>query len=168
MKKILNYTKQEPFIPVDNWKPTENDIIFRHLKDEFIVPISQFLNVPENMRLDCFSLKPKRAYKRLEARQHFCHYLNYFEKFYDKDRELVAIYSQIKCMIDGSNGEYTKEFWKYREKVDRIIDMVKPYAQEISVVWDNDEDRFLEYKDSPVDQGKEVWEKLFERREIVC
>ena len=52
MKKILNYTKQEPFIPVDNWKPTENDIIFRHLKDEFIVPISQFLNVPENMRLD--------------------------------------------------------------------------------------------------------------------
>ena len=68
-------------------------------------------------------------------------------------------------MIDG---EYTKEFLKYREKVDRIIDMIRPYAQEIGVVWDNDEDRFLGYKDSPVDQGKEVWEKLFDRREIVC
>ena len=67
-------------------------------------------------------------------------------------------------MVDG---EYTKEFLKYREKVDRIIDMIRPYAQEIGVIWDNDEDRFLEYKDSPVDQGKEVWGKLFERREIV-
>ena len=65
------------------------------------------------------------------------------------------------------NGEYTKEFLKYREKVDRIIDMIRPYAQAIGVVWDNDEDRLLGYKDSPVDQGKEVWEKLFERREIV-
>ena len=65
------------------------------------------------------------------------------------------------------NGEYTKEFLKYREKVDRIIDTIRPYAQEIGVVWDNDEDRFLEYKDSPVDQGKEIWEKLYERREVV-
>ena len=67
-------------------------------------------------------------------------------------------------MIDG---EYAKEFLKYREKVDRIIDMIRLYVQEISVVWDNDEDRLLDYKDAPIDQGKEVWEKLFERREIV-
>ena len=84
---------------------------------------------------------------------------------YGVNKFIIALDRQYKnVMIDG---EYTKEFLKYREKVDRIIDMIRPYAQEIGVVWDNDEDRFLEYKDSPVDQGKEVWEKLFDRREIV-
>ena len=85
---------------------------------------------------------------------------------YGVNKFIIALDRQYKnVMIDG---EYTKEFLKYREKVDRIIDMIRPYAQEIGVVWDNDEDRFLEYKDSPVDQGKEAWEKLFKRREIVC
>lgn len=85
---------------------------------------------------------------------------------YGVNKFIIALDRQYENVM--INGEYTKEFLKYREKVDRIIDMIRPYAQEIGVVWDNDEDRFLEYKDSPVDQGKEVWEKLFERREIVC
>lgn len=85
---------------------------------------------------------------------------------YGVNKFIIALDRQYKNVM--INGEYTKEFLKYREKVDRIIDMIRPYAQEIGVVWDNDEDRFLGYKDSPVDQGKEVWEKLFERREIVC
>ena len=85
---------------------------------------------------------------------------------YGVNKFIIALDRQYENVM--INGEYTKEFFKYREKVDRIIDMIRPYAQEIGVVWDNDEDRFLGYKDSPVDQGKEVWEKLFERREIVC
>lgn len=85
---------------------------------------------------------------------------------YGVNKFIIALDRQYKNVM--INDEYTKEFLKYREKVDRIIDMIRPYAQEIGVVWDNDEDRFLGYKDSPVDQGKEVWEKLFERREIVC
>ena len=84
---------------------------------------------------------------------------------YGVNKFIIALDRQYENVM--INGEYTKEFLKYREKVDRIIDMIRPYAQEIGVVWDNDEDRFLEYKDSPVDQGKEVWEKLFERREVV-
>ena len=84
---------------------------------------------------------------------------------YGVSKFVIALDRQYQnVMIDG---EYTKEFIKYREKVDRIIDMVKPYAQEISVVWDNDEDRLLDYKDAPCDKGKEVWEQLYERREIV-
>lgn len=84
---------------------------------------------------------------------------------YGVNKFIIALDRQYENVM--INGEYTKEFLKYREKVDRIIDMIRPYAQEIGVVWDNDEDRFLGYKDSPVDQGKEVWGKLFERREIV-
>lgn len=84
---------------------------------------------------------------------------------YGVNKFIIALDRQYENVM--INGEYTKEFIKYREKVDRIIDMVKPYAQEISVVWDNDEDRLLDYKDAPCDKGKEVWEQLYERREIV-
>ena len=44
-------------------------------------------------------------------RDHFCHYMNYFEKFYDKDHWLLAFYARIKFMIDYKPGveEYTKE-----------------------------------------------------------
>lgn len=84
---------------------------------------------------------------------------------YGVSKFVIALDRQYQnVMIDG---EYTKEFIKYREKVDRIIDMVKPYAQEISVVWDNDEDRLLDYKDAPIDKGKKIWEQLYERREVV-
>lgn len=113
MKKKINYIEQrQTFIPIDKWKPSEEDLVFRHLKDEFIVPVSRFLGVQENLQLDCFSLKQKKAYKSLEAREHICHYLNYFEKFYDKDKELVAIYSKIKCLIDGYKEKYTKDLLK--------------------------------------------------------
>lgn len=44
-------------------------------------------------------------------RDHFCHYMNYFEKFYDKNHWLVALYSRFKFMIDYKPGwkEYTRE-----------------------------------------------------------
>ena len=61
---------------------------------------------------------------------------------YGVNKFIIALDRQYKNVM--INGEYTKEFLKYREKVDRIIDMIRPYAQEIGVVWDNDEDRFLE------------------------
>lgn len=110
--KILEYVKGQTFIPVDEWIPEEQDLIFRHLKDEFIAPISAFLNVPQNMQLDCFGLKAKKAYRSEDAREHFCHYLNYFEKFYDQDKELVSIYAHIKCMIDGEKERYTIDLLK--------------------------------------------------------
>lgn len=143
MKKINYITDTTQFIHVDSWKPSEEDLIFKHLKDEFIVPVSRFLGVPDNIKLDCFSLKPKKAYKSADARAHFCHYLNYFEKYYDTDRELVAIYSNIKCIIDGNKEKYTKELlkqdleryllsdsirWKvYRMNEDNYIPLRKKY-----------------------------------------
>lgn len=44
-------------------------------------------------------------------RDHFCHYVNYFEKFYDTDHYLVALYSRFKFMIDYEPGwkVYTPE-----------------------------------------------------------
>ena len=53
-------------------------------------------------------------------------------------------------------------------KVNKIIDKFKGFVKEIYVIYDdNDKEPLLSYKDSPSDKGKEVWEKLYEKREIV-
>lgn len=60
-----------------------------------------------------------------------------------------------------------KSLLNIKKKINKIINMIKPYAEEISVIWDNDNDRYLDYKDSPVDKGKDIWEKLYNNREVV-
>lgn len=113
MRKILHYsTNEQMFIHVDNWIPNIEDAVFTHAKDEFIAPISMFLGIPQDLQLDCFSLKLKKAYKNEKAKEHFCQYLNYFEKFYDNDKELVTIYANIKCIIDGYRDQYSIELLK--------------------------------------------------------
>ncbi len=112
-KEIIHYICERPeFIHVDEWIPNEEDKILNWMKDEFVVPVSSFLNQEQNLQLDCFSLKVKKSYKSVKAKDHFCQYLNYFEKFYDKDKELISIYSRIKCMIDGYKDKYTPELLK--------------------------------------------------------
>ena len=59
------------------------------------------------------------------------------------------------------------EWEKYKIKVNRIIDIVKPYAKEVSIIFDNEVDRLLDYKDSPTDKGEIIFRKLFSRREIL-
>lgn len=113
MKEVIHYIVNRPeFVHVDSWEPNEEDKIFSWVKDEFIVPISKFLNREQDMQLDCYSLKVKKGYKSPNAKNHFCQYLNYFEKYYDRDKELVSIYARIKCMIDGYKEKYTKELLK--------------------------------------------------------
>ena len=60
-----------------------------------------------------------------------------------------------------------REWEKYKVKVNRIIDMIKPYAKEISIIYDDDVNRLLDYKDSPTDKGEEVFKKLLNNREII-
>lgn len=60
-----------------------------------------------------------------------------------------------------------REWEKYQTKVNRIIDTVKPYAKEISVIYDSDMDRLLDYKDSPTDKGEDIFKRLFEEREVL-
>ena len=91
-KEIIHYICERPeFIHVDEWIPNEEDKILNWMKDEFVVPVSSFLNQEQNLQLDCFSLKVKKSYKSVKAKDHFCQYLNYFEKFYDKDKETISL-----------------------------------------------------------------------------
>lgn len=60
-----------------------------------------------------------------------------------------------------------REWEKYKVKVNRIVDIIRPYAKEISIIYDDDVNRLLDYKDSPTDKGEEVFMKLYNEREIL-
>lgn len=119
MKRLLVKSKRT-FIHVDEWIPEEDDLLFKHAKGVFIAPVSRVFGCEDNsvMGFDYFILSPKRCYSNLKLREHFARYLNYFEKFYDTDKELLSIYAQIKYLIDFEKG-YTKEALAY--DLDRYI-----------------------------------------------
>lgn len=112
MIEMARIVKKTEHIPVDQWDTAENPIaesdrIFRNVRGEIILPLAEwFYNCSDEKRqLDYFVTTNKRSYNSEETRVHICKYLNYFEKYYDLDRELIMIIHEIKVCID-----YTKEY----------------------------------------------------------
>ena len=104
------------FTPVDEWDTEENPIpeqdrIFKNIRGEIILPISEYFckdGDEEKKSLDYFVMTKKRSYNSDEIRAHICRYLNYFEKYYDNDKELLMIMYKIKISTDYFNG-YSQE-----------------------------------------------------------
>lgn len=111
MIQLINgkYTGKDWFIRVDDWIPEEEDRIFKTTKGSMKVPIDRILGV-ENEGFNTFILSTKRCYNGDTMLYHTPLYLNYFEKFYDQDHELIAIMCNIKYMIDYQT-EYSKEMF---------------------------------------------------------
>lgn len=112
-------------IPVDQWDTETNPIpeedrIFRSVRGEIILPISEFFcdGDEEKKSLDYFAMNTKRSYNSDETRDHICRYLNYFEKFYDKDKELLMMIYRIKISIDYLHN-YSKD--NFMDDVNRYI-----------------------------------------------
>lgn len=97
---------------IDDWIPNGNDEIFKTVKRYFIAPVSMFWNVDISSGLDMFDLSTKKCYNSQEMRDHMPHYLNYFEKFYDQDKEYLTILCRIKFMM-GYGGSYNKNSFIY-------------------------------------------------------
>ena len=91
---------QRPFI--DDWvEESEEDKVFVHTNGAIMMDVSSFFHLPErNPGLDTFSLESKRVYNSDMVRTHITRYLNYYEKFYDFNHELPAIYASLKYLID--------------------------------------------------------------------
>lgn len=149
---IFEWFKSEKFwTKVDDWYPSDEDRIFRHVKNAVILEsISGFYGTEPSLTFESFMINPKRCYNTPEVRSHICHYLNYFEKFYDKEHELLIIYYRIKAMIDfgivdvyGNVQQYTKE---------HFFSDIKKYVLSESIyakVWRMNCDNYtleLEYK----------------------
>lgn len=131
------------WVAIDNWCPSPEDQIFKHAKNAIILPVSEFYRTEPSLAFDSFMINPKRCYNTPEVRSHICHYLNYFEKFYDKEHELLLHFYRIKAMIDfgvtdefGNTYEYTKE--KFFEDIRKYILSESIYSK----VWKMDNDNY--------------------------
>lgn len=51
----------KPLVPVDEWVPDREDIIFKSCKGSLILPVAEYYGV-NNENLNIFSLTPKRCY----------------------------------------------------------------------------------------------------------
>ena len=96
-------------IPViDEWVPEPEDIIFTNSKNTIIAPIAEFFHQdasnPDIQKLNYFIVKTKKSYNSEDLRNHNNHYLNYFEKYYDPEKELFTNMANIKFLIDAYAG----------------------------------------------------------------
>ena len=114
MVKLIE--KSPNYIPVDEWGAVdaetgiikypidENDRMFRSVRGEIALPITNlFCNGNQEMSsINYFVMntKKKKAYASQDMREQICKYLNYFEKFYDDDKELLMVLYHIKISID--------------------------------------------------------------------
>lgn len=95
---------QQQIPVVDNWKPDSEDAFFTNAKDIIMAPVSSSLRMEEpNARINYFWIKPKKSYNSDLLRDHCCLYLNYFEKYFDVDKEYFINLTLLKCMIDYYN-----------------------------------------------------------------
>lgn len=143
--EVKNYTLSisdaNAIPPVDRWVPNQEDIIFRGLRGKQIMaPLAKILtNDDEDMLMfDSFILSVKKCYSSEEKVDHFTQYLNYFEKYYDPDHELLAIYARMKFMIDTDDaGLYTKQ--QFMADIKRDI-LFSTFARKVKAM---NEDNFI-------------------------
>lgn len=108
----IEFHDPESFQPVDTWEPKPEDEVFKTTKGAIITDVSSFFGMDPNPQLDAFIMSTKRSYNNPDMRAHTVQYLNYFEKYYDTDHELLTIYCRLKYLIDYEPA-YTKEAFFY-------------------------------------------------------
>ena len=101
------FQKQLP--AVDFWIPNPEDVIFRITKNSLNIEFSRMFGV-KDQDFDNFILSTKRCYNGKDMRIHLPLYLNYFEKYFDPDHELIMNLYNIKYMIDY-HEEYDKDIF---------------------------------------------------------
>ena len=127
--QLYRLIDSDKHIPVDEWDTEKYPIseeyrIFRNIRGEIILPIHELFGDPNSdnaeqaQQLDYFAMNSKRSYNSDETRQHICRYLNYFEKYYDHDKELLMIIYNIKITIDYMHN-YSKE--NFLDDINRYI-----------------------------------------------
>lgn len=103
---------QKEMIPcVDEWKPAPNEIYFTNAKDIILAPIAAHFHIDEpNPRINYFWIKPKKSYNSDLLRDHCCHYINYFEKYFDVEKEYFVNLCHLKFLVDYANGYSISNF----------------------------------------------------------
>lgn len=98
-----NQFMNNPGIPkIEEWEEAPEDILLTNQKNIIKMPICKILGL-NSETLDIFIIRPKKCYNSQVLRDHICHVYNYFEKWYDPDKELLSVVAKIKYMIDAVN-----------------------------------------------------------------
>ena len=100
-KKIVLSPLKEGIIPVDEWEPTEEQIIVRSAGHSLIIPFDRMIDRVENDRLNVFYISHKSSYVDKKNFDILIRYINYFINFYDDEHELIMNYFHCKWMIDN-------------------------------------------------------------------
>ena len=95
-------TETQPTPFVDKWKIQPEDIYFTNAKDVLVAPISNYYHLEDSnsARINYFWIKPKKSYNSDLLRDHCCLYINYFEKYFDIEKEYFTNVALIKFLID--------------------------------------------------------------------
>lgn len=161
--------------PIDEWIPEPDDKVFDHIRGAIIVPVHKFFNMPDDCKandmFDYFYVTAKRCYNSdtkmkdgqlsIGFRDHCTNYINYFEKYYDTDYMLVALYAQLKYMMDVKTDIYTygafkQDLWKYfinpngsdmSQKLNLYLDKMNMEQYHLELNYTNNKSPVLEYSD---------------------
>lgn len=101
-------------ILVDDWIENYEDMVFKHAKNVIVLPITKFYGIEDEGadKLDYFHVSSKRCYNDDSVRICVTHYLNYFNKFYDPDQELISMYARTKLLMD-TRDDYDETAFMY-------------------------------------------------------
>lgn len=94
---------------IETWEPNPEDILITNQKNVIRMPICQILNLTSST-LDVFIIRPKKCYNSKVLRDHVCHVINYFEKYYDPEKELLVCIARIKYFVDTIDTFSRNEF----------------------------------------------------------
>lgn len=139
----------------ENIRYTKTAIIFESPKS--VLMYESISDVNNSVAL--FGMNMQKIKRDLLMKYECEHYVVALDRQYDKQYK-----DGVFCDENGNEIKVkTEEYAKYLKIINKIVKMLKPYGT-VDVIIDNDENRKLEYKASPVDCGKEIWEYLLENR----
>lgn len=121
LKTMTNIVDRASIPKVDTWQPEPEDVIYKHIKNEIILPLAEFFGRGDDERaqqLNYFTMNSKRSYNSDKIREHICQYLNYFEKYYDRNKELLMVIYEMKGIIDYERN-YSRE--AFMDDINRYI-----------------------------------------------
>lgn len=175
---VINDTRRPANIyqpPIDLWQPQPEDKLFTHIRGAIIAPIHRVFGLsdddPSNVLIDYFYVTAKRCYNsdtkikdgklNIGFRDHCTNYLNYFEKFYDSELQLLNLCAQIKYMIDVQTEHYSldnfrRDLWKYfinpngsyqAQYLNYQIDKMNNEQYNLELSYKNNKSPVLEYTD---------------------
>ena len=164
----------EEQLPIDQYWSVKGRDIFEQTRGAIIAPVHKFFGMPEdstaNHFIDFFYVTSKRCYnsetrikdgeQKIGFRDHCINYMNYFERYYDKELQLLAMYANLKYMID-CESRYTldmflNDLWRYlinpnatytSQYLNNCLDQMNLEQYNLELNYKNNKSPVLEYND---------------------